>query len=135
MSFFGKKSATNNALTGGGDCSMFGVTRDQLNELMKSYDEDLMEKLQSSEYNGVEGILEKLKVNRDQGLDSNNQQDLQQRRIAYGKNEIPLKPISFWQLPWYVTLLVLVFVFVNAFRNYMKQRQHRRLQKESVKEQ
>ncbi|CAF1096007.1 unnamed protein product [Adineta steineri] len=71
MSFFKKKSATNEDIaSGGGDSSMFGLTRDQTKELME--------------------LLDKTKE-----LDSNNQQDLQQRHIAYGKNHIPRKPISY----------------------------------------
>jgi hypothetical protein len=60
-------------------------------------------------------ILEKLKVHRDKGLDSNDQQDLQQRRTAYGKNEIPPKPISFLQLPSYVfTPIITSFLLINS---------------------
>ena len=101
MSFF-KKTVTNDAFAVDGDYSMFCVARDQLNELMKIHGKDWIEKLHLLEYNGVEGILEKLKVDRDRGLVCDNQEDFQQRRAAYGKNEIPSKPISFFQLPWYV---------------------------------
>ncbi|CAF0917329.1 unnamed protein product [Rotaria sordida] len=94
MSLFKHKSATNEDVAGGGDCSMFGLTLDQLKELIQLRGKELMEKLNSSDYNGVEGVLEKLKVDKNKGLDSNNQQDLEQRRIAYGKNQIPRKQIS-----------------------------------------
>lgn len=80
---------------------MFGLTLEQLKSLMELRGKDLMEKLNSSEYNGVKGILEKLKVDGNKGLDSNNEQDLEQRREAYGRNEIPPKPMkSFLQLCW-----------------------------------
>ena len=46
-------------------------------------------------------FLEKLKVDGDKGLDSSNEQDLEQRRTAYGRNEIPPKPMkSFLGLCW-----------------------------------
>ncbi|CAF5109265.1 unnamed protein product, partial [Rotaria sp. Silwood1] len=101
MSLFKKKPTADKAVVGGGDSSMFGITLDQLKELMDVRGKELMEKLNSSEYNGVKGILEKLKVDGTKGLDSNNQQDLEQRRIAYGKNEIPPKPMkTFLRLCW-----------------------------------
>jgi hypothetical protein len=67
-------------------------------------------------------ILEKLKVHRDKGLDSNDQQDLQQRRTAYGKNEIPPKPISFLRLPSYVftsiiTSFLLALALIDEFED------------------
>jgi len=122
MSFFKRKSAVKEAVAGGDDSSMFGVTRDQLTKLMKLQGKELIEKLNSSEYNGIEGILEKLKVHTDKGLDSNNQQDLQQRRTAYGKNEIPPKPISFLQLSLYVftsiiTSFLLTLALIDEFED------------------
>jgi len=101
MPLFKKKPAADKAVTGGGDSSMFGITLEQLNEIMEVRGKDLMEKLNSSDYNGVKGILEKLKVDGNKGLDPNNEQDLEQRRIAYGKNEIPPKPMkTFIRLCW-----------------------------------
>jgi len=95
------KSAAEQAAAGGGDSSMFDITLEQLNGLMEVRGKDLMEKLDSSDYNGVKGILEKLKVDGNKGLDSNNEQDLEQRRTAYGKNEIPPKPMkTFLGLCW-----------------------------------
>ena len=80
---------------------MFGLTLEQLKSLMELRGKDLLEKLNSSDYNGVKGVLEKLKVDGEKGLDSNNEQDLEQRRTAYGRNEIPPKPMkSFLQLCW-----------------------------------
>ena len=80
---------------------MFGLTLEQLKSLMELRGKDLLEKLNSSDYNGVKGVLEKLKVDGEKGLESNNEQDLEQRRTAYGRNEIPPKPMkSFLQLCW-----------------------------------
>jgi magnesium-transporting ATPase (P-type) len=96
-----KKPAAKEAAAGGGDSSMFDITLEQLNQIMELRGKDLMEKVNSSEYSGVKGILEKLKVDGNKGLDSNNEQDLQQRRTAYGVNEIPPKPMkSFIKLCW-----------------------------------
>ena len=101
MPLLKKKSAADSAAAGGGDSSMFGVTLDQLKSLMELHGKDLMEKLNTSEYNGVKGVLEKLKVDGNKGLDSSNNDDLEQRRQAYGRNEIPPKPMkSFLQLCW-----------------------------------
>ena len=114
MPLFKKKSLVDQAAAGGGDSSMFGITLEQLNEIMELRGADLMEKLNSSEYNGVKGILEKLKVDGNKGLESNNEQDLEQRRIAYGKNEIPPKPMkTFLRLCWealHDMLLVILLV-------------------------
>lgn len=109
-----KKSSADDA-AGGGDSSMFGVTLDQLKALMELRGKELLEKLNSSEYDGSKGLLEKLKVDGNNGLDSNNEQDLEQRRTAYGKNEIPPKPISFLQLPSYVfTPIITSFLLINS---------------------
>lgn len=114
MPLFKKKSEVDTAVVGGGDSSMYGITLDQLKELMEVRGKELTEKLNSSEYNGIHGILEKLKVDGNKGLDSNNQQDLEQRRTAYGKNEIPPKPMkTFLQLCWealHDMLLVILLV-------------------------
>ncbi|CAF4999866.1 unnamed protein product, partial [Rotaria sp. Silwood1] len=80
---------------GGGDSSMFDITLVPFKELMELRGKEFVKKLNSSDYNGVQGILEKLKVDRNTGLHSNNQQDLEQRRTAYGKNIIPQEPQSF----------------------------------------
>ena len=109
-----KKSGTDDQAAGGGDSSMFGVTLDQLKALMELRGKELLEKLNSPEYNGTKGLLEKLKVDGNTGLDSNNEQDLEQRRTAYGKNEIPPKPMkSFITLCWealHDMLLVILLV-------------------------
>ncbi len=111
---FKKKSTSEKGADGGGDSSMFSLTIGQLKGLMGLRGKDLLEKLNSSEYNGIKGILEKLKVDENKGLDSNNQQDLEQRRAAYGRNEIPPKPMkSFLRLCWdalHDMLLVILLV-------------------------
>jgi hypothetical protein len=110
-----KKSSVKTDTAGGGDSSMFGLTINQLKTLMELHGKDLLEKLNSSEYNGIKGILEKLNVDGNKGLDTNNEQDLQQRRTAYGRNEIPPKPMkSFIGLCWdalHDMLLVILLVY------------------------
>jgi len=109
-----KKKSSSEKGAGVGDTSMFGLTVDQLKSLMELRGKDLLEKLNSSEYNGIKGILEKLKVDGTNGLDSNNEQDLEQRRTTYGRNEIPPKPMkSFIRLCWdalHDMLLVILLV-------------------------
>ncbi len=114
MSFFKKRSSFSEGAAGGGDSSMFGVTLGQLKEFMELRGKEFMKKLNSSDYNGVQGILEKLKVDRNTGLHSNNQQDLEQRRTVYGKNILPRKPQSFLTLltsPTYVRTSSYVLLF------------------------
>ncbi|UJR25661.1 hypothetical protein I4U23_007012 [Adineta vaga] len=107
------RKSTNDA-AGGGDSSMFGITVGQLKALMELRGKEFMENLNSSEFNGIKGILEKLKVDGNRGLDSNNEEDLEQRRTAYGRNEIPPKPMkSFIKLCWdalHDMLLVILLV-------------------------
>jgi len=114
MPLFKKKSAAEQAAAGGGDTSMFDITLEDLNSIMENRGKDLMDKLNSSEINGVKGVLQKLKVDGNKGLDSSNEQDLEQRRTAYGRNEIPPKPMkSFLRLCWdalHDLLLVILLV-------------------------
>ncbi|CAF5216997.1 unnamed protein product [Rotaria magnacalcarata] len=114
MSSLKNKSTADTTVVGGGDSSMFDITLAQLTELMDVREKDLKEKLHSSEYNGIKGVLEKLKVDVNKGLDSKNQQDLEQRRTAYGRNEIPPKPMkTFLRLCWdalHDMLLVILLV-------------------------
>ncbi|CAF3906928.1 unnamed protein product [Rotaria sp. Silwood1] len=117
MSFFKKRPSVSEGAAGGGDSSMFGITLVQFKELMELRGKEFVKKLNSSDYNGVQGILEKLKVDRNTGLHSNNQQDLEQRRTAYGKNIIPQEPqsfLSFLTSPRYVPhhmLLVILLIY------------------------
>ncbi|CAF2931082.1 unnamed protein product [Rotaria sp. Silwood2] len=124
MSFFKKRPSASEGAAGGGDSSMFGVTLGQFKELMELRGKEFVKKLNSSDYNGVQGILEKLKVDRNIGLHSNNQQDLEQRRIAYGKNIIPQEPQSFLSsltsptyVPHHMLLVILLicpFVLIDT---------------------
>ena len=108
-----KRKSTSKA-AGGGDSSMFGLRLEQLQRLMQVNGKELLEKIKTSEYEGLEGILKKLKVDGAKGLDSSNQEDLEQRRVAYGRNEIPPKPMkSFLALCWdalHDMLLVILLV-------------------------
>ena len=109
-----KSTSNKGAAGGGGDSSMFGLTIEQMKALMELRGKELLDKLNGSDYNGINGILGKLKVDGNKGLDSNNEQDLEQRRTAYGRNEIPPKPMkSFFQLCWealHDMLLVILLV-------------------------
>ncbi|CAM4791578.1 unnamed protein product [Rotaria magnacalcarata] len=165
MSSLKNKSTADTTVVGGGDSSMFDITLAQLTELMDVREKDLKEKLHSSEYNGIKGVLEKLKVDVNKGLDSKNQQDLEQRRTAYGRNEIPPKPMkTFLRLCWdalHDMLLVILLVcavvsiglsfykppqeddnvkedglvFVTSFNDWRKERQFRGLQNKIEKDQ
>jgi len=64
-----KKSSSTAKAAGNGDSSMFGLTTDQLKALMELRGKELLEKFNSSEYNGIQGIKEKLKVDGRKGLD------------------------------------------------------------------
>jgi len=63
---------------------------------------------------GVETITKKLKSHSSNGLDSNDQSDIEQRKTTYGRNYIePKKPPTFWELCWEAlkdpTLIILIF--------------------------
>ena len=78
---------------------MFGITLGQLKELMALRGKEFMEKLNSPEYGGVQGILEKLRVDENKGLSAHDKQDHVHRQTAYGKNEIPSRSTSFFTSP------------------------------------
>jgi Ca2+ transporting ATPase len=108
-----KKSASDEDAAGGGDASMYDITLEQLSGLMEVRGKKLMEKLGSSEYNGVKGVLEKLKVDGNKGLEAN----LEQRRTAFGRNEIPPKPMKTFIRLSYEALkgdLLLIFLLICA---------------------
>lgn len=92
----------------------FDLTVLQLKQLSELRGNDLIEKLNGSEFQGIDGILKKLKVDPDAGLDSNNENDLGERRRIFGKNEIPPKPMrTFLGLCWdalHDMLLVILLV-------------------------
>nr|ACC43965.1 plasma membrane calcium-dependent ATPase [Philodina roseola] len=126
MPLFKKNSTTDSAAAGGGDSSMFGLKLEQLKSLMELHGKDLMEKLNTSEFNGVKGVLEKLKVDGNKGLDSSNEQELEQRRSAYGRNEIPPKPMkTFLKLCWdalhdMLLIILLVCAIVSIGLSFYK---------------
>ncbi|CAF1116150.1 unnamed protein product [Didymodactylos carnosus] len=78
--------------THSGNVGVYQITVDQLQELMELHGKELIEKLNAS-YGGMKGLLEKLKVDGQKGLQSDNKQDLEKRRQIFGKNEIPPKPM------------------------------------------
>lgn len=128
-----KRKTSYTKIAGGGDSSMFGLTMNQLKSLMEVRGKELLEKLNSPEYNGIQGVLEKLKVDPNKGLDSTNAQDLEQRCIAYGRNEIPPKPMrSFLKLCWdalhdillLILLICAVFSIVLSFYKPPKEQGH-----------
>ncbi|CAF1227601.1 unnamed protein product, partial [Didymodactylos carnosus] len=78
--------------THSGNVGAYQITVDQLQELMELHGKELIEKLNAS-YGGMKGLLEKLKVDGQKGLQSDNKQDLEKRRQIFGKNEIPPEPM------------------------------------------
>jgi P-type Ca2+ transporter type 2B len=97
-----KKSAKKTLATdGGGDPSKFGITVQRLKSIMQSRGKDFIEKFHSPEYDGMPGLLEKLKADGTKGLESTNTDDIEQRREVFGKNEVPPKPLAtFLALCW-----------------------------------
>ncbi|ULT98020.1 hypothetical protein L3Y34_005685 [Caenorhabditis briggsae] len=88
------------------DCSIA-----ELKLLMELRGAEALEKINST-YNGVEGLCQKLKTDPINGL-PNDSKELQNRRNAFGKNEIPPAPSkSFWRLAWEalqdITLVILL---------------------------
>ncbi|KAF1759590.1 hypothetical protein GCK72_016057 [Caenorhabditis remanei] len=88
------------------DCSIA-----ELKLLMELRGAEALEKINSA-YNGVEGLCHKLKTDPINGL-PNDTKELQNRRTAFGKNEIPPAPSkSFWRLAWEalqdITLIILL---------------------------
>lgn len=72
------------------DIHSFEIKVLELRELMKSGNTDAAEKLNTT-YSGVSGLALRLNSNIQTGLNSD-EQDLSNRRRLYGKNEIPPKP-------------------------------------------
>ncbi|CAF0899609.1 unnamed protein product [Didymodactylos carnosus] len=86
--------------SGSANTGEYQISVDQLKELMKLSGKELSEKLNSG-YGGIKGLLEKLKVDGQKGLQSDNKQDFENRQQVYGKNEIPPKPMkNFFRLCW-----------------------------------
>ncbi|CCD65358.1 Calcium-transporting ATPase [Caenorhabditis elegans] len=88
------------------DCSI-----SELKLLMELRGAEALEKVNST-YNGVEGLCRKLKTDPINGL-PNDTKELEHRRTAFGKNEIPPAPSkSFFRLAWEalqdITLVILL---------------------------
>ncbi|CAF1060039.1 unnamed protein product [Didymodactylos carnosus] len=95
-----KKGGGEVAGEGAGNASEYQITNEQLKQLMELRGKDLTEKL-NADYGGIKGLLEKIKVDGQKGLESDNKQDLENRQKVFGKNEIPPKPMkSFLYLCW-----------------------------------
>uniref|UniRef100_A0AAF5I4Q7 Calcium-transporting ATPase n=1 Tax=Strongyloides stercoralis TaxID=6248 RepID=A0AAF5I4Q7_STRER len=87
------------------------VTVDELRTLMEYRSSEAKEKIQS-DYGSIEGLCDKLKTNPHTGL-SADENELERRRVFFGKNEIPPHPPkSFLTLVWEalqdVTLIILL---------------------------
>lgn len=123
---FEKKKSIENKNADFGTSSVFSLTTDQLKSLMELNGKDLAEKLNSSEFNGLEGLLGKLEVDSNRGLDSCNEQDLERRRGIYGENVIPPKPTkSFLRLCWeafhdVILIILLVCAFISIGLSFYK---------------
>lgn len=88
----------------------FGITVDDLRELMELRSADALHKIQEC-YGDVYGICTRLKTSPNEGL-SGNLADIERRAAVFGKNFIPpKKPKTFLQLVWEalqdVTLIIL----------------------------
>ncbi|CAF0936802.1 unnamed protein product [Didymodactylos carnosus] len=94
---------------------------------MELHGKELIDRL-NNDYGGLNGLIQKLKTDRKNGLQSDNEADLEQRRNAYGQNEIPLKPISFSRLCWEA---VNNLSFFTVFNDWRKEKQFLSLQNEN----
>ena len=70
-----------------------------------------------SPHGGVDGILKNLNVDKKQGLDENNEEDLSERRRVFGHNGRPeAHRVTYWELIWEglhdVTLIILLIAAV-----------------------
>ncbi|XP_042884673.1 plasma membrane calcium-transporting ATPase 2-like isoform X1 [Penaeus japonicus] len=79
--------------------SQYGVSPQQLRELMELRGADSLQRLQE-EYESVEGVCQRLRTHSTEGI-ANSTEDLLRRREVFGPNEIPPKsPKSFLRLIW-----------------------------------
>jgi hypothetical protein len=68
--------------------SSFSLTKEEFYQLTENRGEDQREWMNSPPFDGIDGILKKLRVsNVDHGLDGQNKIDLEERRSAFGKNQ------------------------------------------------
>ncbi|KAM4676145.1 plasma membrane calcium-transporting ATPase 1 isoform 3-T4 [Discoglossus pictus] len=106
VAYSGVKNSINEANHGG----EFGITVEELRDLMELRSTDALQKIQDC-YGDVFGICSRLKTYPHEGL-SGNPADLERRQEVFGKNLIPpKKPKTFLQLVWEalqdVTLIIL----------------------------
>ena len=72
--------------------SQFSITAEKLSSLFESRNEE-----QYQEYGGLSGIAESLKTNLSSGLLTENEEDLENRKLAFGRNVLPSpENKSFW---------------------------------------
>ncbi|XP_063303183.1 plasma membrane calcium-transporting ATPase 1 isoform X5 [Pelobates fuscus] len=106
VAYSGVKNSINEANHGGD----FGITLDELRDLMELRSTDALQKIKEC-YSDVFGVCSRLKTSPHEGL-SGNPADLERRQEVFGKNLIPpKKPKTFLQLVWEalqdVTLIIL----------------------------
>ncbi|KAI1732668.1 e1-E2 ATPase domain-containing protein [Ditylenchus destructor] len=94
-----------------GDDSKFGCTIEELRQLMELRGLEALAKI-DAEYGGIEGLCQMLLTDPANGI-PNTLEELEMRRDAFGKNEIPPPPSkSFIRLVWEalkdITLLILM---------------------------
>ncbi|XP_056304724.1 plasma membrane calcium-transporting ATPase 3b isoform X1 [Danio aesculapii] len=107
VEFYPKRGGGGTEANHAGD---FGVSLDELRNLMELRGAEALQKIQES-FADVEGLCQRLKSSTTDGL-SDNPTDLEKRRQAFGQNFIPpKKPKTFLQLVWEalqdVTLIIL----------------------------
>ncbi len=94
--------------------STFGLTRNQLKDLMSQRGADALSAV--AEYGGVTGVMESVETNTKTGL-ANNPQELERRKSMFGVNYIkPIAPKSFLALCFDAiqdkTLIILIIAAV-----------------------
>jgi len=90
----------------------YGISLKELQDLMEFRGHEAKEEV--LKLGGVETITKKLKSHSSNGLDSNDECDIEQRKTTYGRNYIePKKPPTFLHLCWEAlkdpTLIILIF--------------------------
>ncbi|CAF0774281.1 unnamed protein product [Didymodactylos carnosus] len=103
----------------------FDIGVEGLNQLMKLRGKELIDRL-NKDYGGLNGLVQKLKADSKNGLQLDNETALKQRQNAYGKNEIPAKPMkTFLKLCWealhdLMLIILLVCSFVSIGLSFYK---------------
>ncbi|KAI0979056.1 hypothetical protein GJ496_006795, partial [Pomphorhynchus laevis] len=116
-----RKMTTDSKFTSGGDpdaLSSFQIRQDQLNQIMHDRGEDGLKNLKQN-YNNVHGVCKCLNSDLIKGLDGK-KEDLDKRRKAFGKNEIPPRPPkSFFRLMYEaVQDVILITLIICAFISF-----------------